>query len=52
MYSMNVHALCDGITSAPLSKLNMCVNVMCPLRRIALCGSEDGKLFVVQWRVC
>lgn len=52
MYSMNAHALCDGITSAPLSKLNMCVNVMCPLRRIALCGSEDGKLFVVQLRVC
>ena len=52
MYTMNGNALCDGITSMPLTKLNLCVNAICPLRRIALCGSDDGKLYVVQSRVC
>lgn len=51
MYSMNGNALCDGITSMPLTKLNLCVNAICPLRRIALCGSDDGKLYVVQSHV-
>ena len=52
MYTMNGNALCDGITSMPLTKLNLCVNAICPLRRIALCGSDDGKLYVVQSRIC
>ena len=45
---MNPTVLCDGITAKPLSNLRLCANVACPLRRIALCGSENGNLYVVQ----
>ena len=47
-YHLSPVAVTDGITSAALSKLRLCVMVVCPLRRIALCGSEDGKLYVIQ----
>ena len=47
-YPLTPAVVTDGITSAPLSKLRLCVMAVCPLRRIALCGSEDGKLYVIQ----
>lgn len=49
--TMSPSVLCDGITTKPLSNLKICANAACPLRRIALCGSESGNLYVVQW-VC
>ena len=45
---LNPNSLCDGITSSPLNKLYLSTNCICPMRRIALCGSENGKLYVVQ----
>ena len=47
--TMSSNVLCDGITTKPLSNLKLCANAACPLRRIALCGSESGNLYVVQW---
>lgn len=48
VFNMNAAPLCDGITSSPLSRVHLTANCVCPLRRIALCGSEQGKLYVVQ----
>lgn len=48
LFSFSSNPLCDGITSNPLSKLYLSTNCICPLRRIALCGSDNGKLYVVQ----
>ena len=45
---LNPNSLCDGITSSPLNKLYLSTNCICPMRRIALCGSENGKLYVVK----
>ena len=47
-YVMKADQVCDGITGTALNKLRLGVMAVCPMRRIALCGSEDGKLYVIQ----
>ena len=47
-FSLKSSAVSDGITANPLSKLRLGVTSLCPMRRIALCGSDDGKLYVLQ----
>ncbi|KAK8803497.1 hypothetical protein WA158_001191 [Blastocystis sp. Blastoise] len=40
--------VCDGITLAPLSKLKLNCIDLCPLRRLAISGNDEGDLYIIQ----